>query len=369
MQHSLNLFGATFKHPGHYVPVLQDHVGERRALGELRGLTPAVLDRCMPMIQILGGDSRELSRTAIREHVKRIAEVMGTDRPWYLDFVREKPGRLVHTPSGRLTVAEIAYQAATRRQLAYVPVAWTWDRAHLDRAANAAMGHHRGMALRHRMAGGAAAAGTNPTAAVVDALQASQLNFESVDLLLDLGFIDPDVTLSAPRFERTLRRYLALGRWRRVCLIGSSMPKTLKSVKEDTEAYLPRQEWALWSSLSAELRRAVSFGDYGVQHPSPPQNAPKAMGMRANIRYTVENSHLVARARGAVKQEGPQQYRELCRRLRKYSDFDGSGASCGDDTIVRCADGQIPPQHQDMWRQAGTSRHLTVVSKQVLALL
>jgi len=367
MQRTINLSASRFAHPGHYVPVLQDHVGERGALAELARATPAVLSRLMPMIQILGGDTRSLSRNAINDHISRIASVLGADRPWYLDFIREEPGRLIETKRGAFTVAELAYRAARRRQLAFVPVAWTWgDEAHLNRASNAAIDHHRGMALRHPILGAAPAAGISPTAPVERALSGTGLGHSDVDLLLDLGYIGPDTTLSAPRIERTLHRYLGLGPWRRICLMGSSMPKSLSEVAEDSEAYLPRREWALWSSLSPELRRAVCFGDYGVQHPAPPQDAGLAMGMRANIRYTVDKSHLIARARGAVNQEGPHQYRELCKRLRGYDDFDGSGASCGDDTIVACAEGLVAPRSQNMWRQAGTSRHLTVVSKQAL---
>ncbi len=321
------------------------------------------------MIQILGGDTRKLSEGAIKSHVKELALCLGTARPFYLDFVREDPGRMVETKRGSVSVAEIAYAAATRRRLSFIPVARSGgDAGHLSQTVAAATGHPRGIAIRHPILRGAAPAGADPTAPVSRMAADSQLPHNKIDLLLDLGCLGPDTELPPERLERIVRRYLDLGEWRRVVVVGSSMPKSLTDIKEDTIGLIERTEWIAWAGLPAELRRLVAFGDYGVQHPDPPQDAGQAMGMRANIRYAIADNHLVARAKGAVNQEGVHQYRSLCQRLQQRPEFEGRGASCGDDTIVDCAEGRIPPRHQNMWRQAGTARHLTFVSAQALAL-
>ena len=364
MQRTLNLAGSVFKHPGHYMPVLQDCAGELAALRQLGDNEPAVLDRLMPMIQIVGGKSRKLTRDAIKGHVNRTYEAFGNDRPYYLDFVREDPGREIDTKSGTFTVAALAYRYARRRQMTFVPVAWTWGTdAHLDEAADAAMDHERGMALRHRL--GMVPIGTQtPTTPVERAVARSQLDHSQIDLLIDLEYLAPDSNMTPRRVQRTIQKLEALGLWRRVVLMGSSMPAVLSVVPEDSETPLIRHEWAIWLALPPDIRRAVDFGDYGVQNPKPSEIEAGGNSMRANIRYATDDSHLVARAKGAVNEEGRHQYRELCQRLQTHRDFDG--ASEGDHTIIECAAGRLAPGNQDMWRQAGSARHLTFVSRQVL---
>lgn len=364
MQRALILTHSVFKHPGHYVPVLQDCAGELAALRQLGEHEPVVLDRLMPMIQIVGGKTRKLSRDAIKGHVNRTYEAFGNERPYYLDFVREEPGREIKTKSGTFTVAALAYHYARRRHMAFVPVAWTWGTdAHLNEAANAAMDHERGMALRHRL--GVVPIGTQtPTTPVEQAVAKSQLDHSQIDLLIDMTYLKPDSRMTPRRVQRLLGKLRGLGPWRRVVLMGSSMPAMLSVISENSETPLPRKEWALWLALPADVRREVDFGDYGVQNPKPSEIEAGGNSMRANIRYATNDSHLIARAKGAVNEEGPHQYRELCQRLTAHPDFDG--ASEGDRTMVDCAAGRLAPGSQDMWRQAGSARHLTFVSKQVL---
>lgn len=364
MQRQLDLAGSVFKHPGHYVPVLQDCAGELAALRQLGEHEPAVLDRLMPMIQIVGGKTRKLSRDAIKGHVNRTYEAFGNERPFYLDFVREDPGRVIVTKSGALTVAALAYHYARRRQMAFVPVAWVWGTdAHLNEAANAAVDHERGMALRHRPSKVPIGIET-PAALVEKAVIKSQLGYEQIDLLIDLEYLEPDARRTSRRLKRIVGKLQALGPWRRIVLMGGSMPAVLSVVPENSATPLLRQEWAMWLALPPEVRRAVDFGDYGVQNPRPSEIEAGGNSMRANIRYATQDSHLVARAKGAVREEGRHQYRELCQRLQVHPDFDG--ASEGDRTISECAAGRVAPGDQGMWRQAGSARHLTVVSRQVL---
>jgi hypothetical protein len=87
--------------------------------------------------------------------------------------------------------------------------------------------------------------------------------------------------------------------------------------------------------------------------------------MRANIRYTAGTTCLIARGEGPVIQEGKGQYRELCEELISLDAFEGAKFSWGDEVIERCAGGTLPPGAQAMWRAAGTSHHLEVVTRQL----
>lgn len=347
-----------------YVPHLQDHAGELLALRSLIATDAAVLDAVTPVLQLVGGKKRELSRAAIKGHIERIAGGVGADRLFYLDFLRADPARRLPTRTGETTAAEMAYDYARRHQLAFIPVAWTTSRAgHVNATANAAVCDGRGLALRHRVLGSTSAAGIPLDELLARCLADLRLPANETDLLLDLGYLDEDIEVSSSRVARLAAKAASVGPWRRIVLSGSSVPKTMGCVPEDGSGMLERREWALWLSLPAELREALDFGDYGIQHPTPPKDG--GPGMRANIRYTLPDAHLVVRGRGDVRVEGAAQYVALCQRLVASGHFAGPKYTWGDDLIQRCADSHVPPGDQTTWRAAGTAHHLRVLSEQV----
>lgn len=347
-----------------YVPHLQDHAGELLALRSLIATDAAVLDAVTPVLQLVGGKKRELSRAAIKGHIERIAGGIGADRLFYLDFLRADPARKLPTRSGEITAAEMAYRYAREQELSFIPVAWTTSRAaHVNATANAAVSDGRGLALRHRVLRNTSAAGIPIDELLASCLADLRLPANETDLLLDFEYLDEDVEVSPARVARLAAKAATVGSWRRIVLSGSSVPKTMGCVPEDGSRMLERREWALWLALPAELRGRLDFGDHGIQHPTPPKDG--GPGMRANIRYTLPDAHLVVRGRGDVRVEGAAQYAELCRRVVTSGHFAGPSYSWGDELIQRCADSQMTPGDQTMWRAAGTAHHLRVLSEQV----
>jgi Beta protein len=349
-----------------YVPVLQDHAGERDALASLRVTKPAGFESVIPVVEIVGRKTTPMSRDAVKGHIKRLVEALGTKQDVYLDFLRASPTRLVSTPAGRYTTAEIAYDAARRRSLRFMPVAWSDSRpAQINAAANAAIADGRGLALRHRVIGRATAG-----ASMSDSLRASiaslQVSPGDVDLLLDLGFLDPDVEISTDRLARLVTQCAAIGDWRRMVLMGSSIPASLGCVPEGGNGFIERREWQLWSALPKPVREILDFGDYGIQHPTPPKTS--GPGMRANIRYSVDGRHFIVRGRGEVRIEGAAQYVGLCERILTSGFFAGEGYSWGDQLIKGCAEGVIAPGDQTKWRAAGTAHHIRLLTEQTRAM-
>jgi hypothetical protein len=108
-----------------------------------------------------------------------------------------------------------------------------------------------------------------------------------------------------------------------------------------------------------------AFGDYAIQNPEPPADDVGGNTMRANIRYTTATETLVARGRGPVNQEGPEQYRGLCQQLMARTEFAGPAYSWGDEVIDNCARSPAEPEGQNLWRGAGTSHHLRAISEQL----
>lgn len=350
-----------------YVPVLQDHAGERGALAGLRATAPDVLGSVTPVIEIVGRKTTHMTRNAIKGHIKRLAEALDTSQPIYIDFIRADPARMLDTPRGPLATADIAYDAARRRGLQFMPVVWSDSRsAHVNAAANASIIDRRGLALRHRLLGRAPIGSASAADPLVATLASLQVGAEDVDLLLDLEYLAPDTEISPDRISRLVTQYVAAGKWRRIVLVGSSIPATLGCVPEGENGFIERREWQLWRSLSSEVHDILDFGDYGIQHPRPPKDS--GPGMRANIRYSIDDQHFVVRGRGEVRIEGAAQYAGLCERIVESGFFAGDSYSWGDDLIKRCADGSLSPGDQTMWRAAGTAHHIRIASSQAQTL-
>jgi hypothetical protein len=350
---------------GYYVPALQNRSGELKALEK----APIdVWEKMVPLIQCVGPKQRAtpLSAASVRAWMSRIKAAVGS-RPFYLDVLRLRPNFPVKTPAGKVPVLEEMYAAARRRDLCFIPVAWVGKstKSHLNLVANAAVVDENGVALRYRFRDIALPPGTTQGTYLSDCLTDLNADVGDADLILDLGYIDPDVEIDASDIAELLKEVRQVGNWRSLVLIGSSTPKSLGCVKEGTVGKVDRREWVLYSELQTlKPDRLPAYGDYAVQHPQPPME-PGGPGMRANIRYTVKTEMLVARGEGLVIQEGKEQYRELCQWLKDHADFLGEDFSWGDQAIVACAEGLLDPGWQALWRGAGTSHHFRFVTGQV----
>ena len=184
--------------------------------------------------------------------------------------------------------------------------------------------------------------------------------------MLDLEYIDSE-DLRSEDIAPLVGELIAKFAWRSVVLMGTSIPATMGSVREGTVGCIPRHEWRLWCALASIFETELSYGDYCVQHPKPPQEQG-GPGMRANIRYTVDDRVLVARGRGPVVFRGNSEYTNLCQKIVVNEGFAGESYSWGDETIAKCARGERDPGAQAMWRGAGTSHHITFVTKQLAQL-
>lgn len=365
MQRSLHFPSADHLRLRGYVPVLQDKAGELQALRCLAATRPQLFETLTPALHVVGPKKGQLSRDALKGHVRRIRESVGT-RPVYLAFARADPAHLVELRGEKLTLAAAVHHYCRHFELAAIPVVSSSSAGTVrDAVFEAATVDGRGLAIRHPLIGTTSPTGASPAHAVRALLDEAGLPAEDVDLWLDLGFLDEDSEVSPSRIVRTVERMEQVAPWRRIVLTGSSMPPALSCVPEGTDGLLPRHEWRLWQALPSELRQRLDFGDYAVQHPSPP--ADGGASMRANIRYTVADGHFVVRGRGPYREEGAAQYVGLCSRIVNSGRFAGREFSWGDELIARCAADELAPGAQTMWRAVGTAHHLRVVSEQLQA--
>ncbi len=351
-----------------YVAALQNKPGE---LDALHFASPETWSHLTPLIQIVGPKhpGPTISSDSVREWIKKVALAVGR-HPLFLDAVRLRPNHPAAITNGTVPALTRMYWAARKRGLQFVPVAWVGRHtdAHLKLIADAVDEDDRGVALRYPVRSLVLPPRMSQKTYLFRMLGALRTDVSSADLLIDLDFIDADVEIEAEDLARQIEGALAVGDWRSVVLLGTSMPSMLSCVPEGTLGMLPRHEWALWRALAkTKLSRRPSFGDYAVQHSQPPHD-DGGPGMRANIRYTVAKGTLVARGRGSVLQEGNEQYRWLCQQLVARTDFSGGDYTWGDGVIDDCARGGLDPGAQRMWRGAGTSHHLRFVTDQLQRL-
>jgi hypothetical protein len=348
-----------------YVAALQNKSGE---LDALRHASAETWERLIPLLHFVGPKTRRrpLQAPTVRSWVARAGSALGT-HPFYLDLLRLASRSPVVVAKKQVPVLEVIYAAARKRGLRFVPVVRPDDdAAHVNAVANAAIEDGNGLAIRYSLLGTALLPGTSHQQRASDLLEMLGCDATTCDLILDLGYLDPDVELAAADLAPSVRELMSAATWRGVVLLGSSIPKTLSSITEDTVGSLSRREWGLWHQLGQlDLPRRPAFGDYAVQHPTPPQDS--GPGMRANIRYTTDDDILVARGR-SILTEGSEQYHDLCQWLVERDEFAGSSYSWGDAAIDDCARHRRSAGSQHDWRGAGTSHHLQFVTDQLRAL-
>lgn len=351
----------------HYLVALQSHQGERNALRNVSELTA---ERMTPLIEFVGpkDQARSLAGETIARWAKEIADVWAS-RPCFVDIKRLKPGRKVAIGKTTGPVLKAIHDACRKRGLLFVPVLpLDAADAYLQVVRDSVMQDRRGVCLRYRYMEMVLPTGTDIVNWLRGILGQVGVSVENADLLIDLGYLGPDDSLTAQTIARLVDRVIGVGGWRSLALLGTSIPSTMSSIREGTLGSLERKEWCLWKELQAKpLVRFPAFGDYGIQHPNPPQEGG-GPGMRANIRYTLSDRTLVARGRGSVTEEGNKQYRELCEHLVMHPAFSGTSYSWGDDVVLDCAEGRVPPGAQNLWRGAGTSHHLRYVTDQIAAM-
>jgi hypothetical protein len=264
----------------------------------------------------------------------------------------------------------VIYEEARKRSTAFVPVLRLRDNeATVGLIKEAVLCDARGVAVRYPMIGSASAGSRSPQTLLKELLDAVGVECNGADLILDLGFLSEDVEVHAEDLVPAVDELIAVGEWRSVVFLATAMHRSLGGgvVQEGTVGRLPRREWELWSALRANgAIRLPTYGDYAVQHPEPPSDGESSgPGMRANVRYTLDNETVVPRGRGPLQQEGAEQYRGLCRQITADPQYAGPQFTWGDGLIDECANGIGDPGSQSRWRGAGTSHHIRHVVDQL----
>jgi hypothetical protein len=349
------------------VPLLLDRRGERGALEELpyQGAPQvAALVQVTPPVLRDGPEQRQ----APASWAGALARKVGLT-PVYLDVagVRQRSPREPRLPAA---AAAAVLEAVAEEGMRFAPVYPLGVPAVAAAVARAAADQRLGAALRVAVDGLILPSGRALPEVVVDGLERLGLDPDEVDLVVDLGYLDPNFDLDAASAGRILDPLAAIARWRSVVLAAGSVPGTLSAIVGDGQfGGIRRLEWGLWHDLRAN-RPWLRFGDYGVQNPVPPDPG-RAPLMRASIRYTADDFVLAVRGVGPVlkmpRADKETEYRRLARLVAEHPSF----AHCcsADQFILDCAEGREAVRAQQIWRRVSTLHHLSVVARQIQSVV
>ncbi len=361
-----------------YVPLLLDRAGERRAL---RGCDETTWASMTPLVAVArhGGPP---TRDALKHRAKEIHLAVG-ERPFYLDLEGIAPCGRVATPRGTRATLAVLHEEAARRGLAFMPVARPTDGPRRLAIVAEAVGQHgRGLALRHRLGSRLRRTGEGPADRLLRTVEAVAATPEDADLVLDLGWLDPDSAPSAPWVARQIQALSASASWRRIILAATCVPQSISRIADlDTVGSISRTEWRLWKDAASATDVDLVFADYAVQHPRVPSSGGRTYG---NLRYTAKDDLYVSRGR-LMSNMDDADFAAMCRRIVVDGPFSGEDFSWGDQQIYSLAQRRRGPRvaifdepddeaqiqgisGHSFWREVGTSHHLKFVSVQLAEL-
>lgn len=153
-------------------------------------------------------------------------------------------------------------------------------------------------------------------------------------------------------------------------ILASSCLNSVGNIDEDGEKAIERVELDLWAGLVYELdgTRRISFGDYGIVHPSFTFSGPNP-NSNAKIRYTRGSRITYFRGHGLYNPNRFSQYHDLAQRVVDSGIFLGADFSFGDNVIQQCAAKKCGPGNLGTWVMADMNHHLEFTSKQIPQLL
>ena len=184
-----------------------------------------------------------------------------------------------------------------------------------------------------------------------------------IDLVLDLDSpnFNP-ITSFANVLKNSVNKIANIKNFKSLTLISTAFPKSMGEVKRGYQT-VKRSEWDLYLEYCSNLKAddvIPQFGDYAIAHPVLPQQDMRLLKPSASLRYTIDNAWWIGKGTN-VRDNGFEQYREICKSIVNSPHFCGEKYSRGDAYIKDCSDGTGSTGNLPVWRWVGTNHHITKV--------
>jgi hypothetical protein len=347
-----------------YVPVLKGRQGELAALGNIQPLTRQSI---LPLLEIVPRSVEESERpghlrTVINRAAKRLETWAGNRLLLDAGFLPSEAA-----PGDEFGAVGSSVTAALDIGVDATPVVHIDDdpQAYHD-AATLHSELHRGVAIR-----------LGPQdldedsedieAVLAELLELLRAERREVDLVLDLGTVNGDLSVRAGSrlVADALRGLTAIEEWRNVIVTGGAFPADLSAFEPWTLGEAPRYDATLYDHLRQRKRlpRIPAFGDYAVTHPVLVAGMP--FPAPPQLRYCVADRWLVLKGR-RNDPRGHEQFYEICERIASHPEFVGAGLGNADARVANPRG--KGPGNAATWREVGTTHHLDFVVRRITTL-
>ena len=329
-----------------YRPILKGREGEFDALGQAAERT---WKSTMPLLELVPTTARGSSggaRRACQDFRDRLRDTMRLGMRIAVDTAAvPADGTLVH---GGGVLLDLLTEISAMAEV--VPVVRLDDPAAVDDVVRAGAEH--GVLVRVRPD----QLGTDELGDLLRRLAAeADVQKSRVDLVVDFGPVGSRTARAA--VSDAVVRVLDDDGWRSRTVAGGAFPRDLASVQPWELTEIPRHEVSLWSRLRREIGAGLDFGDYAVAHPLP---SGRGSAPPPQLRYAVQDRWLVIKG----DRHRPQQFFEVCRRIRSHPEFTGQLGSADRSIAGRAENGPAGGQGAgtgSTWRALSTAHHLDFV--------
>jgi len=346
----------------HCVPCIRWKQGEYLAVRRLSGEAKEFIT---PLIEVpeIGFDfeTKTLNKS-IDDHLLPFAKRVKTNwqgRPCFVDL--KLIGESVLMNDGRHPVIFLFDDLRTKQCLAIPVIGISRNPQYQAAVQQVVARDNRGMCLRVSIED-AAKPSLKPS--INSLIKKISLGISECDLVIDLDAPNYNpIEGFATLVEGIIKALPYLSKWRTFSIIGSSFPQSMAKVNQGLSK-LSRDEWLFYKKLIARLMEAKvrlpAFGDYGINHPDILQLDMRKVKPSATVRYTIDDAWLIIKGPN-VRDNGFEQYHDLCKALVRSRYFLGDKFSAGDEYIANCAAGKVKTGNLSTWRMVGTNHHLEKV--------
>jgi len=325
--------------PHRYIPMLKTKAGEIVALEQL---SSGAKDRVLPLLHV--GESLSPS------FAKNMATAWGSRL-----IVVDGSFNFNHTGSANAALGLV--QGLRNNGTPVMPSVSYADAAQYVQAASMVRDDH-GLVVK---------ASLPQIGSVVGWVVANGWSPSEVDLVIDAKHIG---SVDVPTYSGYVQSILfqnaqALQQFRSVTLAAGSAPKDHGGLNYGPN-HVPRDDWALWSSVRPLSPVRLDYGDYCTGHPDltePP--GPAMASATVSARYTIDNHWLIIKGRSTGGQYGQPmavQYMSHAQAIQAHSGFGGVQSCWADTRIQAAASGAPKMASRQKWSEIAANRHISLVA-------
>jgi hypothetical protein len=343
-----------------YSPVIKGKLNDIKATSQL---SANVSKRIKPVFELPPFAETDKPEQVIARFGDRLVKNYSAN-PCYVDFPLLKSGAKTSTGEGVLTTA---YRQLNALSINFEPV-YGFDRDNSQWPVVIQQARRSGGMLLRLEADDMEFASDSMDR--IQELSLQGLDLRQMDVLLDCRYL-PTVEAAgamsdmAAAFLETLATSFSI---RKAIVAGSTAPKTVSAIPENSSRSLNRNELWLWTSLRVKgLGLDVVYGDYGVIHPDFTDLTPSP-NINGKIRYTQGKDIHIFRGQSLRKADKYDQYRRLSHGVINSGFYQGHMFSHGDRYIYDCANGQAKTGSPGVWVLNDQNHHFTYVAQQIQRL-